>query len=261
MQHRSVVDPEIPQRLGVHAYAATQPLESDVFLTEAGKFAGAADPLHGGVQPKRQQNSRVRRRVTDPSGDRLDGCQQRSHVEPQDKLPYQTRPVICLQQLVQAERAPSHLVALRATQTWHPAAHPLRRRLLGQSLEQRRRFILRHRLSFASNPTPRVLAIAAARDNCILAVFYAYQYYRNDGGTSMRLLMRNECGLCALRSVSAWLPPSTTPSRPGRNRADTPKTASVAAAPKDFQPLSSARLSAEYMPASPTNRQRPSRHA
>ncbi|MGI4951063.1 MAG: hypothetical protein ACRYGM_04600 [Janthinobacterium lividum] len=65
---------------------------------------------------------------------RLDGRQQRRQAEPLDKPPHRTHPVILRNQLVPAEWAPFNRAALGTAQPRQPAAHPLRRRLLGQSL-------------------------------------------------------------------------------------------------------------------------------
>ena len=51
---RDAIDPEIRQRLGVHSHSAAQPFKCDMLITQPRNLAGAANPLHGGIQPKRQ---------------------------------------------------------------------------------------------------------------------------------------------------------------------------------------------------------------
>jgi len=155
LQHCTVIDPEIRQRLGVHSHPAAQPFKRDMLITQPRNLAGAADPLHGGIQPKRQQNPRVRRRVTRSPVHCLDGRKQRRQIEPLDETPHQTHPVIVRQKPVQADRAPSRLHALGKSQPRQTPTHALRRRLLGQKIEQPILFTRCHQSTLDENQTWR----------------------------------------------------------------------------------------------------------
>ena len=150
-QHVSMVDAKVRQRFGVHADPAAQPLEREMLLAQTRDFTGAANPLHGGIQPQRHQDARVRRRMAGMPLHRLDRRQQRRQVEPLDKPPDQTHPMVLLHQLVEAERAPFDLAALGITQPRCAAAQPFRRFLIGQSLEQHSHFTRCHHVTF-TNP-------------------------------------------------------------------------------------------------------------
>ena len=96
-----------------------------MLITQPRNLAGAANPLHGSIQPKRQHNPRVRRRVTRSPVHYLDGRKQRRHIEPLDETPHQTHPVIVRQKPIQADRAPSCLHALSKSQPRQPPTHAL----------------------------------------------------------------------------------------------------------------------------------------
>lgn len=150
-QHRTVIDAEIRQRFGIHADPAEQPLERDVLLTQPSHLARAANALHRGIQPKRQQNPGGRRRMAGPAVHRLDGGVKCGQVEPLNEIPHQTHPVIVRQQPIQA-RAPRYWIALGKSQPRQPAARTLRRRLVGQPLKQFTLAIRCHRSTFARKP-------------------------------------------------------------------------------------------------------------
>src|ERR1700687_666284 len=85
----------------------------------------------------------------------LDGRKQRRQIEPLDETPHQTPPVIVRQKPVQADRAPSRLHALGKSQPRQTPTHALRRRLLGQKIEQPFLFTRCHQSTLDENQTWR----------------------------------------------------------------------------------------------------------
>jgi hypothetical protein len=144
-----VRDPEVGQRLVVHAHAAAQPLEGEMLRAQAGHLAGAADPFDGGEQPKRHQDARIGRRMARTSLNRLDCRVERRQVQTFDEAPDQTHPVIRRDQVVQADRPQRHLAPLRRPQTRASATLALRNRLFGKIVEPSRR----HRPILSSGET------------------------------------------------------------------------------------------------------------
>lgn len=87
-QYRAVADAEVGQRLGIHTDTAAQPLVGDVLVAQPRQLAGAADAIGRGIQPQRQQDARVRRRMARSTLHRLDRRHQRRHVQPLDEVPH-----------------------------------------------------------------------------------------------------------------------------------------------------------------------------
>src|ERR687893_756137 len=128
LQHGAVGDPELRQGGVVHADPAAQPLEADVLAAQPVQLAGAAHTLHRGVEPERQQNAGVGRRVPRTALDRLDRATQRREIEPLRKGPDEASPVIRRQPVLQAEGPQAHLPPLGLAQPWR-RQRPLRRTL------------------------------------------------------------------------------------------------------------------------------------
>ena len=66
IERRLVRHPKIAQRVVIHRHAAAQPAIRIMAITEAIHFARAADAVHRGVQPQRDQNLRIDRRPAGP---------------------------------------------------------------------------------------------------------------------------------------------------------------------------------------------------
>ena len=125
------------------------------------QFAGTADPLRGCIQPQRQQDARVGRRMPGLTLHRLDRAVQRCQVQPFDEAPDQAHPMFVRNQALEVHGAKRYLPPVRRAKPGKCNARPLRRRLDRQSFDQRRTIFLRHsdttmRISMAilANPIP-----------------------------------------------------------------------------------------------------------
>jgi hypothetical protein len=153
-------DPEVGQRLGVHADAA-QPLIGDVLVAQAGHRTGAADALDRREQPQSHQDARVRRRMAGLPLHRLDRSLEPRQVQPLDKPPDQANTVIGRHEILEADRPKLHLTTLRHPQ---PAAAPFRRHQFRQTFEQFRFATRGHRQTSKQDTTITILAAEIRSD-------------------------------------------------------------------------------------------------
>ena len=132
-QYLAVADAEVGQRLGIHTDAAAQPLVGDVLIAQPRQLAGAANAIGRGIQPQRQQDARVRRRMARSTLHRLDRRHQRRHGQPLDKVPHHPDAVVGRHQIVQANRPQFDLAPFRHPQPRLVLVGPFRRRVLRQA--------------------------------------------------------------------------------------------------------------------------------
>ena len=148
------------------------PLEGDMLLAQPRQFASTADPLHGCIQPQRQQDARVGRRMPGLTLHRLDRAAQRCKVQPFDEAPDQAHPMFVRNKGLEVHGTKRHLPPVCRAKPRKCNARPLRRRLDRQSFDQRRTIFLRHSdntmrfpMPILANPIPVDLRNPPARRN------------------------------------------------------------------------------------------------
>jgi hypothetical protein len=107
-----MLDPEVAQRVVIHRDAAAQPPIRIVAVAESVDFARAADPIHRGVEPERDQDLRIDRR---PAGASLAGADrrvERRQIQALDEPPHETSRVTGRQQRFQIARLQLNLIAM-----------------------------------------------------------------------------------------------------------------------------------------------------
>src|SRR5439155_18151428 len=130
--------PKVRQRMIVHRYAATEPAIDVIRGALPRQGPGAADPIAGGVKPKRQHKPRRGRRMTRPVLARLDPIFQLSQIEVFHVIPDHPRAVVRADQAVDIDTPKLDLVACGFAQPRRPERGriALRLRLLRQLAKQ-----------------------------------------------------------------------------------------------------------------------------
>ena len=120
-------DPEVAQRVVVHAHPAAQPAVGVVALAQPVEFARRSHTVERRIQPQAHQNGRVNGRAPDAAFDGPDSRVQGLQIKRLHERPDSTGLVVGGQRGVKVTGAQFDLIAHRALHAGHPSSTVNRR--------------------------------------------------------------------------------------------------------------------------------------